>query len=63
MKLLAREDILANERKIKSGSKFDMDKETALVLIRLGWAVEVATENVTAETADIKPKKNTRKKV
>lgn len=57
MKMLAKADILANNKKFKAGTEFETDKETGLVLLEMGWAVEVAVKDLPVETADIKPKR------
>ena len=56
MKLVAKIDILAEGKKFKAGTKFDMSEDTGLQLIRLGWA-EVLPEEVKAPVKAAKVKK------
>ena len=56
MKLQAKIDILAEGKKFKAGTKFDMSEDTGLQLIRLGWA-EVLPEEVKAPVKAAKVKK------
>jgi hypothetical protein len=57
MKMLAKADILENNRKHKAGAEFETDNATGLVLLEYGWAVEVAVPETAVETADIKPRR------
>jgi len=41
MRLRALADVLENEKKHKTGTEFETDKETGLVLIKYGYAEEV----------------------
>jgi hypothetical protein len=41
MKLLAKADILENQKKHKAGDTFETDEATGLLLLEMGWAEEV----------------------
>lgn len=43
MRLLAKADILENQKKHKAGTEFETDDATGLVLIEYGWAAELDT--------------------
>lgn len=39
--MLAKADILENGKKHKTGTEFDTDEATGLVLLEYGWAAEI----------------------
>lgn len=49
MKLLAKADILENNKKHKAGTKFETDEGTGLVLLEMGWAEKLPEEKPEAK--------------
>lgn len=41
MRLLAKADVVENNKKHKAGTEFETDKATGLALIEFGWAAEI----------------------
>lgn len=54
MKYRANIDVLFNEKRFKAGSEFEADKDTGLILVKMGWAEAVEEKKAPKKTAKSK---------